>query len=210
MLHNRFGLLRFRSPLLAQSLLFSSPKGNEMFQFPSFAFRVRGMTQLHCAGLPHSEIPGSMVICTFPELIAAYHVLHRLPEPRHPPFALILLFFLYRIACIKYIHYFSFSFCFLLLYFSSFFNMSKIFFYLTSCFFRDVFFSVAIISSWLLREREKFISQWGFILYMIDWKNNLPVKFKLTNIPLSQIYVLFLLFFFFRLFWCLPFLTTRL
>jgi len=62
----------------------------------------------------------------------------------------------------------------------------------------------------LLREREKFISQWGFILYMLDWKNNLPVKFKLTNIPLSQIYVLFSFFFFLRLFWCLPFLTTRL
>ena len=30
------------------------------------------------AGLSHSEIPGSKVICTSPELIAAYHVLHRL------------------------------------------------------------------------------------------------------------------------------------
>ena len=29
-------------------------------------------------GLSHSEIPGSKVICTSPELIAAYHVLHRL------------------------------------------------------------------------------------------------------------------------------------
>ena len=29
-------------------------------------------------GLSHSEIPGSMVICTSPELIAAYHVLLRL------------------------------------------------------------------------------------------------------------------------------------
>ena len=29
-------------------------------------------------GLSHSEIPGSMVICTSPELIAAYHVLPRL------------------------------------------------------------------------------------------------------------------------------------
>ena len=33
----RFGLLRVRSPLLAQSLLFSSPPGTEMFQFPGFA-----------------------------------------------------------------------------------------------------------------------------------------------------------------------------
>ena len=33
----RFGLLRFRSPLLAKSLLFSSPAGTKMFQFPAFA-----------------------------------------------------------------------------------------------------------------------------------------------------------------------------
>ena len=62
-----------------------------MFQFPSFAFHIRGIMQLHCIGLPHSEIFGSKVICTYPKLVAAYHVLHRLPEPRHPPFALILL-----------------------------------------------------------------------------------------------------------------------
>ena len=43
-------------------------------------------------GLPHSEIPGSKVICTSPGLIAACHVLLRLREPRHPPSALLLLF----------------------------------------------------------------------------------------------------------------------
>lgn len=32
-----FSLLRFRSPLLTQSLLFSLPEGTEMFHFPSFA-----------------------------------------------------------------------------------------------------------------------------------------------------------------------------
>ena len=42
-------------------------------------------------GLPHSEIPGSKVVCTSPRLIAAYHVLHRLSVPRHPPSALISL-----------------------------------------------------------------------------------------------------------------------
>ena len=35
-----------------------------------------------------SEIPGSQPVCGSPRLIAAYHVLHRLPSPRHPPFAL--------------------------------------------------------------------------------------------------------------------------
>jgi hypothetical protein len=32
---NRFGLFRFRSPLLAESLLFSLPAGTEMFHFPA-------------------------------------------------------------------------------------------------------------------------------------------------------------------------------
>ena len=45
------------------------------------------------SGLPHSEISGSKVICTSPELIAAYHVLRRLLEPRHPPYALAFFFF---------------------------------------------------------------------------------------------------------------------
>jgi hypothetical protein len=39
-------------------------------------------------GLSHSEIPGSKVVCTSPRLFAAYHVLHRLLVPRHPPCAL--------------------------------------------------------------------------------------------------------------------------
>ena len=46
------------------------------------------MTGLQPDGLSHSEISGSRVICTLPELIAAYHVLLRLREPRHPPAAL--------------------------------------------------------------------------------------------------------------------------
>ena len=40
------------------------------------------------AGLPHSEIAGSILVCKSPALIAAYHVLPRLQEPRHPPCAL--------------------------------------------------------------------------------------------------------------------------
>ena len=44
---------------------------------------------------PHRVAPfgilGSKVVCTSPRLIAAYHVLHRLSVPRHPPFALISL-----------------------------------------------------------------------------------------------------------------------
>src|SRR5512136_95162 len=39
-------------------------------------------------GLPHSEIHGSKLVCSSPWLFAAYHVLHRLLVPRHPPYAL--------------------------------------------------------------------------------------------------------------------------
>ena len=46
------------------------------------------ITVLQTDGLSHSEILGSKIICIYPKLIAAYHVLHRLREPRHPPDAL--------------------------------------------------------------------------------------------------------------------------
>src|SRR5205085_4823352 len=39
-------------------------------------------------GFPHSEIPGSKLVCSSPRLIAAYRVLHRLLAPRHSPYAL--------------------------------------------------------------------------------------------------------------------------
>ena len=71
-------------------MLFSLPPGTKMFQFPGFAPALL-VTGLQPAGLPHSDISGSKVVCTSPKLFAAYHVLLRLLEPRHPPFALILL-----------------------------------------------------------------------------------------------------------------------
>ena len=45
-------------------------------------------TILQIARLPHSDIHGSIRICQSPWLIAAYRVLRRLQEPRHPPYAL--------------------------------------------------------------------------------------------------------------------------
>ena len=63
-----------------------------MFQFrrfPSYAYFVqRRMTGYCPAGLPHSDIPGSMDICSSPRLFAACHVLLRLLMPRHSPCAL--------------------------------------------------------------------------------------------------------------------------
>jgi hypothetical protein len=46
--------------------------------------RIFGITEIE-GGFPHSEIRGSKVVRTSPRLIAAYHVLHRLSAPRHPP-----------------------------------------------------------------------------------------------------------------------------
>ena len=58
--------------------------------------RVPGLTL--CVGVrstgvfpvrfPHSDISGSLLICSSPKLFAAYHVFHRLLVPRHPPCAL--------------------------------------------------------------------------------------------------------------------------
>ena len=39
-------------------------------------------------GFPHSDTPGSQLVCSSPRLIAADRVLHRLLAPRHSPYAL--------------------------------------------------------------------------------------------------------------------------
>ena len=46
------------------------------------------MTEVFSAGFPHSDISGSLDMCSSPKLFAAYHVFHRLLVPRHPPYAL--------------------------------------------------------------------------------------------------------------------------
>ena len=43
------------------------------------------------ARFPHSDICGSLDICSSPQLFAAYHVFLRLLVPRHPPCALFCL-----------------------------------------------------------------------------------------------------------------------
>ena len=45
---------------------------------------------------PHSDISGSKLICSSPKLFAACHVLHRLPMPRHSPYALSCLNYLFK------------------------------------------------------------------------------------------------------------------
>ena len=62
-----------------------------MFQFPGFAPALRQVTYLQYAGLPHSDTRGSNRVCRSPRIFAAYRVLLRLWEPRHPPYALVQL-----------------------------------------------------------------------------------------------------------------------
>ena len=67
-----------------------------MFQFTGFppygyGFTIRWLAVP--AGFPHSDICGSMLMCSSPQLFAAYHVFHRLSVPRHPPCALLCLTF---------------------------------------------------------------------------------------------------------------------
>ena len=69
---------RFFFLLLWVLRCFSSPRS------PS----ITRVTLLQSAGLPHSDICGSILVCKSPQLFAAYHVLLRLRKPRHPLFAL--------------------------------------------------------------------------------------------------------------------------
>jgi hypothetical protein len=71
--HTRFSLIRFRSPLLTESLLLSLPGGTEMFHFPPFPLPAlyiqAGVTRYAraLAGFPHSDTLGSKLAYQFPE-----------------------------------------------------------------------------------------------------------------------------------------------
>ena len=91
----RFGLFRFRSPLLTESLVVFSSSGYLDVSVHRVPFHTLWigvwMTGVCPAGFPHSDISGSSDICSSPKLFAAYHVFHRLLVPRHPPCALLRL-----------------------------------------------------------------------------------------------------------------------
>jgi hypothetical protein len=66
--------------------------------------RVRppcGVPCLQHGGLPHSDARGSSRVCRSPRIFAAYRVLHRLWEPRHPPYALIWPVARYLLICYR-------------------------------------------------------------------------------------------------------------
>ena len=91
----RFGLFRFRSPLLTESLVVFSSSGYldvsvHRVPFLKLCIGLR-ILEVCSSRFPHSEISGSKDICSSPKLFAAYHVFHRLLVPRHPPCALFSL-----------------------------------------------------------------------------------------------------------------------
>ena len=91
----RFGLLRFRSPLLAQSLLFSFPAGTEMFQFPAFASPIRGWYDPSYRVAPFGY-PGVVRLFApnpgFSQLVTSFFASESLGIHRLPLFACSFLF----------------------------------------------------------------------------------------------------------------------
>ena len=67
-----FSLLRFRSPLLTESHLFSLPTGTKMFHFPALPptpLYIQGRATGHYSGhsrFPHSDTPGSQLAHQLP------------------------------------------------------------------------------------------------------------------------------------------------
>ena len=93
--HGRFGLIPVRSPLLRESPKLSVPGVTEMFHFTRFASAP--YNSLHGEASDANDAASAASGCPIrtsrdlglfggsPGLIAAFHVLHRLLAPRHPP-----------------------------------------------------------------------------------------------------------------------------
>ena len=89
----RFGLLRVRSPLLAQSLLLSLPPGTKMFQFPGFAPSFRLVTASLPPGFPIRTSAGHRAFAPhrgFSQLVTSFFASE---SHRHPPCALVRFLF---------------------------------------------------------------------------------------------------------------------
>ena len=91
----RFGLFRFRSPLLTESIVSFSSSGYldvSVHRVPLHTLWIGvWMTRVLSTAFPHSDICGSRILIISPQLFAAYHVFLRLLVPRHPPCALLCL-----------------------------------------------------------------------------------------------------------------------
>ena len=86
----RFGLLRFRSPLLTECSLFLEVLRcfSSLGVLATAYIFNRASLDITPGGFPHSDISGSTLARNSPKHFAACHVLRRLLAPRHPPHAL--------------------------------------------------------------------------------------------------------------------------
>ena len=86
----RFGLLRFRSPLLTECSLFLEVLRcfSSLGVLDTVYVFNRASLDITRGGFPHSDISGSTLARNSPKHFAACHVLRRLLAPRHPPHAL--------------------------------------------------------------------------------------------------------------------------
>ena len=91
--HSGLGSSAFARRYLRNHFCFLFLRLLRCFSSPGALLSKRGDSTT-TAGFPHSEICGSLVTCTSPQLIAAYRVLLRLIWPRHPPYALTYLTYL--------------------------------------------------------------------------------------------------------------------
>ena len=86
-----------------------------MFQFGGFPTLCYLIHIVFCDSssqvFPHSEICGSKLICSSPQLIAACHVFRRLLMPRHSPCALVCLNFFCRVFSTRSVSVLSFKNC---------------------------------------------------------------------------------------------------
>ena len=92
----RFGLLRVRSPLLAQSFLLSFPPGTKMFQFPGFAPGFGQVSGSLPTGFPIRTSAGHRVFAPhrgFSQLITSFFASE---SHRHPPCALVRFLFTFN------------------------------------------------------------------------------------------------------------------
>ena len=85
--------------------VFSSPYLDVSVQAVPFLHLFDSVQDTLAGGFPHSDISGSLLICSSPKLFAACHVLHRLLMPRHSPCALISLTYYSTITILVLLNY---------------------------------------------------------------------------------------------------------
>ena len=93
--HNGLGSFPFARRYLGNRCFFLFLRVLRCFSSPGYLLIgyvfTYGYLSITLSAFPHSEICGLTDICSFPQLIAACHVLLRLLVPRHPPCALCYL-----------------------------------------------------------------------------------------------------------------------